>query len=105
LARIAADEREHQLLLAGLKASLPPPAVDRSLEASVRGFFLRLADRDVLVHFVRIVAAPAAADMTGLFRELGVGERDGRIVFDEGAPLAAIRRRITEPREHPIAQR
>lgn len=55
--------------------------------------------------YAKMKAAPAAADMAGLFRELGVGERDGRIVFDEGAPLAAIRRRITEPREHPIAQR
>ena len=60
LAGIAADEREHQALLAGLRASLPQPRQDPSLEATLRRFFMRLADRDVLVHFVRIVAIDSA---------------------------------------------
>jgi len=60
LAGIAADEREHQALLAGLGASLPQPRQDPSLEATMRRFFMRLADRDVLVHFVRIVAIDSA---------------------------------------------
>jgi hypothetical protein len=32
-----------------------------------------------------------------LFEELGVAERDGKIVFDDHARLAEIRRRITAP--------
>lgn len=60
LAGIAADEREHQLLLAGLRESLPQPYQDPSLEATMRRFFMRLADRDILVHFVRIVAIDSA---------------------------------------------
>jgi len=101
LARIAADEREHQLLLAGLEASLPPPAVDRSLEASVRGFFLRLADRDVLVHFVRIVAIDSATcHILGALRgrgrplasEVRVNATFARIHRDEARHVAIARR-------------
>jgi rubrerythrin len=60
LAGIAADERQHQLLLAGLRESLPQARQDPSLEATMRRFFMRLADRDVLVHLVRIVAIDSA---------------------------------------------
>jgi len=40
----------------------------------------------------------APADMSDLFRKLGVGECGGSIVFDDAAPLATIRCCITEPR-------
>jgi hypothetical protein len=60
LAGIAADERAHQTLLAGLQMSLPPPLQDRSLEAKMRWFFKCLADRNVLVHFVRTVSIDSA---------------------------------------------
>ncbi len=60
LAGIAADEREHQALLGGIRASLPQLQQDPALEATMRRFFMRLADRDVLVHFVRIVAIDSA---------------------------------------------
>jgi hypothetical protein len=60
LTGIAADEREHQILIGRLRASLPQPRPDPSLEATMRRFFMRLADRDVLVHFVRIVAIDSA---------------------------------------------
>jgi len=60
LAGIAADERQHQLLLAALRESLPQARQDPSLEATMRRFFMRLADRDVLVHLVRIVAIDSA---------------------------------------------
>lgn len=60
LAGIAADERQHQLLIAGLTEALPPPRQDPSLEATMRRFFMRLAARDVLVHLVRIVAIDSA---------------------------------------------
>lgn len=56
LAGIAADERRHQAMLAELKAFLPQPEADPRLAATMRSFFRRLADRDVLVHCVRIVA-------------------------------------------------
>ncbi len=104
LAGIAADEREHQLLLAGLKASLPSPAVDHSLETSVRGFFLRLADRDVLVHFVRIVAIDSATcHILGALRgrkrplaqELRVSATFARIHRDEARHVAIASRCAT----------
>jgi hypothetical protein len=41
-----------------------------------------------------VVGSPA--DINGLLARLGVGERDGKVVFDDRAPLAAIRRAITE---------
>ena len=60
LAGIAADEREHERLLNGLRSSLPQPAEDRFLDAAMRRFFMRLAHRDVAVHLVRIVAIDSA---------------------------------------------
>ena len=44
---------------------------------------------------------PAPVDMANLFRRLGVDERDGAIHYNDDAPLASIRRRITEPRQPP----
>jgi hypothetical protein len=40
---------------------------------------------------------PVSPDLAGLFARLGVGERDGVVVFDDSAPLAALRRRLTRP--------
>ena len=54
--------------------------------------------------YAKMRTAPAAIDMSDLFRRLGVGERGGSIVFDDGAPLAAIRRRITESRAPSVVQ-
>jgi hypothetical protein len=39
-----------------------------------------------------------------LFRQLGIAERNGAIIYDDDAPLASIRRRITEPRDNLCAQ-
>jgi len=36
-------------------------------------------------------------DIADLFAKLGVAEHDGQIVFDDSAPLAKIRRQITDP--------
>lgn len=55
--------------------------------------------------YAKMKAAPAPADMSDLFDKLGVAERGGRIIFDDGAPLARIRRRITESRDDSVAQR
>ncbi len=72
LTGIAADEREHQRLLAGLSAALPQPRKDSSLEATMRRFFMRLADRDVHIHCVRIVAIDSAVcQILGALRRRG----------------------------------
>jgi hypothetical protein len=101
LAGIAADEREHQVLLAGLRASLPQPQEDPSLEAIMRRFFMRLADRDVLVHFVRIVAIDSAVcQILGALRGRGkpltsdvrVGSILQRIHQDEARHVAIASR-------------
>jgi hypothetical protein len=41
--------------------------------------------------------APVPVDLKSIFSQLGVREQDGKIVFDDRAPLAAIRRAITAP--------
>jgi hypothetical protein len=38
-----------------------------------------------------------SVDLPRLFRDLGVAPRGDRVVFDDSAPLAALRRSITEP--------
>ena len=40
-------------------------------------------------------ARPYAPDLNALWRDLGVSVQQGRVVFDDNAPLAAIRRAIT----------
>jgi hypothetical protein len=42
-------------------------------------------------------AAPVQTDLDALFSKLGVSESDGRVVFDDSAPLAAFRRHLTQP--------
>jgi hypothetical protein len=42
-------------------------------------------------------AKPYAPDLDALWRELGVSVQNGNVVFDDSAPLAAIRRAITAP--------
>lgn len=39
--------------------------------------------------------APMSIDLAHLFEQLGVAEKNGAVVFDDGAPLSTIRRRIT----------
>lgn len=41
--------------------------------------------------------APTRVDLDGLFARLGVALQDGQVVFDDAAPLAAVRREITAP--------
>ncbi|WP_266172089.1 hypothetical protein [Dyella subtropica] len=41
---------------------------------------------------------PVRVDLEGLFRKLGVAEEQGSIVFDDRAPLARLRMRITKGR-------
>jgi hypothetical protein len=101
LTGIAADEREHQVLLARLRASLPRPRQDPLLEAVMRRFFMRLADRDILVHFVRIVAIDSAVcQILGALRcrgkplasEVQVGSILERIHQDEARHVAIASR-------------
>jgi hypothetical protein len=49
--------------------------------------------------YARMKDTPTDVDLSGLFRRLGLGEKDGVVVFDDRAPLAEIRRRITAPHE------
>jgi demethoxyubiquinone hydroxylase (CLK1/Coq7/Cat5 family) len=60
LMQVAADERQHQLLLSTITAALPRPQIDPAFVARMRRFFMRLADRDVVVHFARIAALDSA---------------------------------------------
>jgi hypothetical protein len=41
---------------------------------------------------------PVTPDLAALWRDLGLKSRDGSLEFDDTAPLAAIRKAITEPR-------
>jgi hypothetical protein len=41
--------------------------------------------------------APVAVDLPDLWRQLGVHRESGAVVFDDHAPLAAVRRAITAP--------
>jgi hypothetical protein len=42
-------------------------------------------------------ASAAPVDLNALWKELGVERRNGKIEFNDGAPLAAIRKAITQP--------
>jgi hypothetical protein len=44
----------------------------------------------------RMKAAPAPVDLDALWKRLGVSLRDGAVRFDDGAPLASVRRAITK---------
>jgi hypothetical protein len=45
--------------------------------------------------YARMAHAPVPVDLAALWKSLGVSERGGSIAFDDGAPLAAVRRGIT----------
>jgi hypothetical protein len=45
--------------------------------------------------YARLGPRPASTDLSGLWKRLGVVVHEGRVDFDEGAPLAALRRAIT----------
>jgi hypothetical protein len=40
--------------------------------------------------------APGSVDLPQLWRRLGVRTASGRVTFDDSAPLAAVRRSITQ---------
>jgi len=46
-------------------------------------------------------SSSVTTDLEDLFTKLGVRARGGRIEFDDDAPLASIRRRITAPPTQP----
>jgi hypothetical protein len=47
--------------------------------------------------YEKMGSAPNPVDLDALWAELGVSQRGGRIIFDDTAPLAAIRKAITQP--------
>jgi hypothetical protein len=63
---------------------------------------LEIGDRGTGVPVLRelydkMKAAPAPVDLTALWNELGVERRNGRTEFNDRAPLAPIRKAITQP--------
>ncbi|MBS0417724.1 MAG: hypothetical protein JSR66_08420 [Proteobacteria bacterium] len=81
LMRIAADERRHHVLLSNIGAALPTPRIDPKFAARMRRFFMRLAHRDVLVHFVKIATLDSAACQVLSLLRAGTGPltRDGAV--------------------------
>ena len=47
--------------------------------------------------YEKMKAAPAPVDLSQLWKELGVAPEDGTVTFRDDAPMAAIRKAITEP--------
>jgi hypothetical protein len=45
--------------------------------------------------YERMKGTPITVDLDGLWKKLGVSSVDGKVVFDDSAPLAAVRRAIT----------
>src|SRR5436190_9258671 len=63
---------------------------------------LEIGDRGTGVSVLRelyekMKAAPTPADLSALWKELGVERGGGKIEFIDGAPLASIRKAITQP--------
>jgi predicted metalloprotease with PDZ domain len=53
-------------------------------------------ETDVLSHLYRdMKAKPVEVDLQGLFEKIGVKEVDGKITFDDRAPLARFRQNLT----------
>jgi hypothetical protein len=76
-----------------------------SVEWSVEQI-LKVGDRATGTHVLstlydQMKATPKQTDLPMLFAQLGVLEQHGKIVYDDEAPLAAIRNRITERRALP----
>ena len=62
---------------------------------------LQIADQAIGVSVLeeiynRMKASPVSPDLDQLWKELGVERQGETVVFDDTAPLAAIRRAITE---------
>lgn len=47
--------------------------------------------------YEKMKATPAPVDLDALWKELGVERRNGKTEFNDGAPLASIRKAITQP--------
>jgi hypothetical protein len=54
--------------------------------------------------YAEMKATPVSTDLQDLFVKLGVREHDGKIEFDDHAPLAAVRRLMTAPPNAPGAK-
>ena len=48
--------------------------------------------------YARMANDPMPVDLDALWKRLGVAVRGGRVVFDDDAPLAAVRKTMTRPR-------
>jgi len=45
---------------------------------------------------------PMSADLPGLWKSLGVSLHHGKVTFDDTAPMAAIRKSLTDPKQNPV---
>ena len=71
--------------------------VERALEAGDRATGVPVL-REL---YARMGSSPSRVDLEALWRRLGVVRRGEELLFDERAPLSAVRRSITRPREAP----
>jgi hypothetical protein len=52
--------------------------------------------------YTRFASGRTTTDLGALFASLGVAERGGRVILDDAAPLAGLRRKLTTPMSRPI---
>jgi len=97
LAGIAADETRHEALLTDLRRTLPHPAPHPRLHAAIRGFFLRLADRDARVHCARIAAIDS-----GLCHIIAVLRKHGGLLAIDPAAESVLGRIHRDEARHVV---
>jgi hypothetical protein len=89
LLRIASEEEVHEVLLSGLRASLPNIEVDAGLQRRLRRFFISLESREMGVHFARLAALDS-----GVCAVLGELQRPQAILKDREHGILRIFRKI-----------
>ena len=90
--RLSLDSAARAILLGGGDTS-----VRWSAEQTLAVGDAALDQPSVSALYAEHSALPVRVDLDALFRRLGVSERGGRVVFDDGAELAHVRRAIAAP--------
>ncbi len=67
---------------------------------------IAVADKATETHvfsdlYAEAAAKPMSADLPGLWKSLGVSLRGGKVAFDDTAPMAEIRKSLTDPKQNP----
>lgn len=102
LADVQIRERTHeryglQDALRGILAAGGNMTVHWPIERALRGGDQAVGVPVLEELYDRMKAAPVDVDLGALWRQLGVGQRHGTVVFDNGAPLVSVRMAITPP--------